>query len=325
MALMNQYIDRMEDHLKVHPQLNRYDDVYYEGNKEAQEKYFMATVFNNLSPSDFTNPCAYLTKRIHFLEEGRAFEGKEEQDASSIFGLPDVKLVYGVEVQHPNLETPFVFTSRLENSEKETYELPRISFGTSDGVCSIYAIQDKEKHDRKDAFYKRVKRTLYKVGKGVDDPYFDEKITDVSPSSICALSLFLGFMAKKEIENYEAIPYLPIRYQGKRIVLKEKTKALSAVVARLEDSPTKEAMQKEIDTFFDWQDHLQENITNKFVRSFMRMAYHLDNLEVTSFPNDVDSTLHFKNHKERVPSQDHLVGTLYHTTLANHQEKGTTK
>lgn len=303
---MNEYVNAMKEHLTTHPKLFLYDDVYYDGNILAQEKYLMATVWSNATTDDFKNPISFLKKQIEYVKATTQLEGKEEKEVSNIFPFSNTKLVYGITTQHPCMETPFVFESYFENENGELYQFPKISFAISNSKCSIYTIQDFENHDRKDSFYKQVKRFLYKTGKGVKDEYFDEKITDVSPSGVCSLALFLGFMGKIGIEEYEVIPYLPLRYQSKNFIIQRKVKKLEEQLKKVEHNS-----QKELSSLYEYQDLIQSNITNKFIRYFKRIDYHFDSLEITSYPNEIDSMLHFKLPKTQVKN-DSLVHSFYH-------------
>ena len=309
LTTLNEYVDEKQEFLKNHASLYVYDDIYLDGNPSSQEKQIMTTVFSNASPQDFKNPISFLKRQIEFLKNGSLFGGKVEIPLEEPF---DGKtLVYGLNPQHSKMETPYSFQCEIRNEDQEVYHLPTVSFGIADGTCFIYAIQDFEKHDRKDKFYKQIKRTLYQANKGVIEDENLEKITSVSPSAVCSLSLFFGFMHQNNIQEYEVVPYLPMRYQSKSIIIGEKIEKLNQLLAS--SSPAiQETLKEEMDAFYQAQDQLQMNITNKFVRNFLRMNYHLNTMEITAYPNEVDDFLHFTLQDVPQREDETFVEKLYH-------------
>ena len=242
-------------------------------------------------------------------------------DSHDCFMMDKAQIIYGVEAQHPNMETPYTFVSCVENEDGESYQLPKISFGICEKTCFIYAIQDGENHQRQDSFYKRVKRALYRANKEVEDDYFDEKITDVSPAQVCSLALFLGYMNRKGIQQFEACSYLPMRYQAKDLILLGKQKKMEALLMNLEE-PIKVKMLDEMEEAFSYADHLQENITNKFIRNFLRLQYHFKEIEITSYPGESDSALHYQTPQTLMEYDDSLITELYQkTNTPPHQAK----
>ena len=61
---MNAYVDSMLQFLHEHPLFYAYDNVYYDGHQEAQEKYLMTVLWSNATPEDFENPVSFLERRI---------------------------------------------------------------------------------------------------------------------------------------------------------------------------------------------------------------------------------------------------------------------
>ena len=315
---INTYLDAMREFLNKNPFLYDEDNIYYDGDVIAQEKYFLATLWSNASFQDFKDPLLFIAKRIQYLKDDSFPIPKLHLPMKDSFkNFDDISLVYEVKAQHTNLETPYVFKSQLEDQEGNSYLLPIISFGIAQGKCFIYSIRDIENHDRTDSFYKKVKRSLYQVNKDVSSDYFSERIVDVSPSSICSLALFLGLMHQRGITDYEVIPYLPLRYQAKMLLIEEKIKKLQQKSSQNHQSENDIDIEQQIDFFYQNQDRLQENITNKFLRNFQRIAYHLQNVELVSYPSEMDDALHFKIPLFSTVLDDNLVGKLYHKTSSS--------
>ena len=129
---------------------------------------------------------------------------------------------------------------------------------------------------------------LYKLNEGIESyevsEYFDYKegnskyypegnITDVTPSFILSLSVFLSLLQREGIHHLKAIPYLPVRYLSRDIIASE---------AKEEDTRYQLKLRN---------DKIQENITNKFIRTFRRIAFHTPDVEVLSVPYELSEYL----------------------------------
>lgn len=155
--------------------------------KEDYIKRLIALLFADMSIDDFNEPCLYVQRRINFINE-HLLESK-----SIDFPLLDGKI--DISIEPYGKETPHCFSPTIVG-EYNSYILPIISYGISEDVCYIYAIQDYNKHE-KIPYHNKIKRALYKVNDGVLDSkeyydykegksdYYPENITDVPPSFIC--------------------------------------------------------------------------------------------------------------------------------------------
>ena len=178
--------------------------------------------------------------------------------------------------------------------------LPTISYGISDDICYIYAIQDYNKHES-NTYHNKIKRKLYKLNdkiyeketdeykdyKNGSSLYYPENISDVSPSAVLALSIFLNEIEKQGISKVEVIPYLPIRYDNKIKVL-----AFKSIKYAKENNLNEEEKRKYYLNLLKKQVYNQNNMTQKFIRTFYRVAYHFNNVNITSSPMELDSNLH---------------------------------
>lgn len=173
--------------------------------------------------------------------------------------------------------------------------MPTISYGIADDVCYIYAIQDKNK-DKISLYNKKIKRILYKINNGVKDTqdyeqykngesdYYPENISDVSPSAILALTIFLKQLSNLEISKVKVVPFLPIRYNAKEQAYKNRIDYL-LTNGRLENK------NEMIEYCKNEHLRIQNNLTQKFIRNFFRIAYHFPNVLITSFPFELDEYL----------------------------------
>ena len=191
------------------------------------------------------------------------------------------------------METPYIIDLSIEQNGN-IVRLPYISYGIceEDGekVCYIYSIMNhpsKKKNEEDEYLAKKVNRVMFKLNKGVLDAesqeYKDfkdgktdeyvENISDVTPSFVFSAVTFLTMLQSKGIEQVKVVPYLPVRY-------------LSRDVAASKTSDPNIRKQRE-----ERNDIIQSNATDKFIRTFMRAMYHVKDMEVLSYPYQVDEFL----------------------------------
>jgi len=263
--------------------------------KEMLVKKQIAYLFANMSIDDFTNPEEYVRRVIDF--------NKNRVLRSKVLGYSNI-LESNIEVhaRKYNVETPFCFETKLVNNDNCAYDLPTISYGISDNTCYIYAIQDYNKHE-KNPYYNKIKRKLYKLNSNVleseteeykeyksgESEYYPENISDVSPSAILALTLFLNELEKNGINKIKVIPYLPVRFDNKTRCLAYKT-----LKEAKQNNLSNEEKRKLYLELVNQQMLCQSNMTEKLIRNFYRLAHHFDNIQITSIPYELDDGLHLK-------------------------------
>ncbi len=277
--------------------------MYFSDNDEINHiKALMVYLFVNMSTEDFLHPVNAIRKRIGFLEDTTFSLFDEEVDFNAI---PGSKLLINQSVQSIYMETPFIMDFTIQQGSNYV-RLPYISYGICEEngkkVCYIYSIMN---HPLGKGFYvdkdlaKRVNRVMFKINKGVmnveSQDYKDykdgktdeyaENISDVTPSFVFALVTFLTMLQSKGITEVKAVPYLPVRYLSRDIAAK-----------RAEDPNIRK--QRE-----DRNNQIQSNATDKFMRTFRRAAYHMNGVEVISYPYEVDEYLTLELHGHDVNNE----------------------
>lgn len=261
--------------------------------KEGYIKRQITLLFADMSINDFNDPHLYIQRKIDFM--------KNPLLENKVIECPSLESDIIIDTKYYGKETPFCFSTNLTNGV-DSYDLPTISYGISNNTCYIYAIQDYNK-EHQTSYSKKINRKLYKLNKGVYDSetdeykdykegkstYYPENISDVSPSFILVLTLFLNEIYKKGITKVEVIPYLPIRYENK-------IKTLAAMTLReaKKNNLSKEEKISKFKELVDKQRIIQSNITEKFIRCFYRVEHHFSNVEVTLNPFELDDRLHLK-------------------------------
>lgn len=207
------------------------------------------------------------------------------------------------------LETPYVFVTsieREENGQKLSYKLPRISFGIANNTCYIYAIQnDKNKEESAEniKYGNKIKRLLYKLNGDVINneteeylrykenltDYYPENISDVSPSATLALTVFLNSIYNYGIRNVKVVSFLPIRYNAKEQAYSNKLQF--EIDKQSLNASESELLKQELE---EKQLNIQNNLTQKLLRNFKRLKFHFDNIDILSYPFEVDECMHIK-------------------------------
>ena len=92
--------------------------------------------------------------------------------------------------------------------------MPRISFGIADGVCYIYAIQNKDskQNTNNPEYNELVHRTMRSINSGV------KKYRNVTPSFVVAIAFFVSYLKSIGIESVEVLSPLPLRQDNKKRV-----------------------------------------------------------------------------------------------------------
>lgn len=306
--LLVEYTEKMYAFIVDNPKFYNIDNLYFEGNRENILKGILSTVWINATEENFKNPEQFLKMRIQFLEDENSLNDLNAKFIGEKIGtLDDSQIEVEIKKQNPFAhETPYVFTSQIQkelNGNIETFNLPNISYGIYDDKCYIYSIQNKsKKNDQLTPYQKKINRLLYQANKDVLDDYEEENIRDISQPHLFALTIFLKFI---NVEKVVVPCYLPIRYNAKIRVLNNKLNQIKDYTEKqVED--IKQELEKDVDK-------IQENIIQKYLRTFRRLEYHFPNFKIVSFPYDVDNNMHIHIKREKYQNQDHVLYDVYNS------------
>jgi len=250
--------------------------------EDNKVKTIIANLFVNASYKDFTDPVRFIEKRIDFLKD-KTFSN---YDNGVVIPLGEELLNSNLhivnEVDSIHSETPNKMTFYLEK-DGDKYYLPSINYGISGNTCYIYSMMNKNEGKNKDSkFAKDINRILYKLNDGVEETdefkeyvengregYYPDNITDVSLPFVFASSMFLNMLNEKGIKSVEVVSFLPVRYDSRDL------------------SSTSPDMEER-------NDRIQNNATNKLIRTFNRVLSHIDGVTVTANPFDADENMHMR-------------------------------
>ena len=233
---------------------------------ELEENYYnvklvLSFLFVNITMSEMNNLESYISKYINFINDISLKDKFGEK--KTILG----NLKYSIEKQSLQQETPYSFKSYFEKDGSK-YALPRISFGISNEVCYIYAIQNKDSKINTDSKYNlEVKEKLRTINSGIS------KYRNVTPSFVVTLSLFISFLKENNINKIQIVTPLPIRQMNRDKSLEHKIKFYS-MCGKL----SSEELEKFKQEITDKKINDDYNSTIKFFNCFNRLKLHFDNL-----------------------------------------------
>ena len=224
-------------------------------------KLILSFVFVNITNLEMNDLNTYLNKYINFLDD--EVLSNKNGSKNTTLGL----LKYETNKQSIQQETPYCFKSYFEDNDSK-YALPRISYGIDNGVCYIYAIQNKDSKINTDSKYNfEVKQKLRTINSSIS------KYRNVTPSFVVALSLFISFLRENNITKIKVVTPLPIRQKNRDLALDYKIKFYT-MSGHLGDEE-KEILKKEL---IDKKINDDYNSTVKFMNCFNRLKLHFDNL-----------------------------------------------
>lgn len=259
--------------------------------EQVINKLILTTLWANATYDDFSDSEEFLRKQISFLKDNTFSEYNEP----IIIGYSEMLGGY-VEIENisePILnETPnSLKISLVEPETNEKYTFPLVRYGIKDGKCYIYAVQKNKKFDKDNNFKKKVNRKLFKIGENFDtkndtyENYKEGNLKDVSASFVVASNIALGLLSSKGINDIVVPSILIERWNAK-----EKN-----IIVR---SGREENKEEYIETNKDEHNEIQRNLTEKLLRTFLRIISHNNTFEVMSYPFDIDSSLHIRTSPE---------------------------
>lgn len=239
-------VDVFEKNLRTYLDAVRFTDIKSTKMDERHnDRYFMFNVWKNATWSDFQNPEKFILRYAGFIKD----QTFSEFDDLTPIGKFGGSMVMAQRYQDDyGFETPYVMHLSLTNG-KYIYNLPWIRYGISqnkfgDKLAYIYAIQRMEP-SKDEAYNEEVKKAINGVNTGV------KKYRNVTPSAIAALGIFMGMLEAEGIKGIKAPDFLIGRY------------------GRFVGAKTEEET-----------DRIQTNLTEKFLRNFLRLDNQLDNFRV---------------------------------------------
>lgn len=287
---------------------DKYPNLFSKYDQQAKIKCYLTNLFANATYDDFANPLLFIKRQIEF------YQNKLCDNDLNVYNIfYDNKIIIEDKKQDIRMETPYVFKVSF-NKDSEIYKLPKISYGISNNICYIYAVQNEKNEEILSPYQRKIKRLLYKLNNGVEfleteeykdyqngDSYYPENISDVSPSTLLSLSIFFDVLKSKGIEKVNVISLLPIRYNSRELAFKKKYEY------ELKNSTLNNRERKKLLLEYKLENlRIQKNLSDKMIRNFRRLELHFNNCFITSFPMEFDEYLHINVKQYQHGSNDLL-------------------
>lgn len=274
-------------------------------------KIILSLLWSNATYDDFEQPENFLKKQIAFLKDETFSEYVEPTIIGYCENLGGYIEIENIKENILN-ETPYALKiSIIEPETNERYTFPLVRYGIEDNKCYIYAIQKNKRFDIDNRFKKKVNRRLFQIGENFDiendvfDNYGEGNLKDVSASFVVASNIALGLLASKNINDIVIPSILIARWNAKE----------SGIIVKSKKENNKEEY---INSSKEEHNKIQNNLTEKLLRTFLRIVSHNKTFEVLSYPFDIDSSLHIKTSCEldcnnRLLNETFLIGEKVNT------------
>lgn len=275
--------------------------------------YEMENCFTDIwlraTPDDFNNPERFLEKQVMLARDRTLEKYDDEVSLGPVEEFDNnilcVKNGYARTWDEALREFQItIYDKEHYDNERMVYKpqylLPVIRYGIyeTDGrkVCYIGSVQNTLRvHPlaSHEAVRKKIDRSKYSVNQGVSQ----EDIEGIEPKQIIALSIFFNILNKEGITDFEvpALPVLDYDYHIKRNekLLRDFNKRWT--IEEQAEYPVRYEEEREyLESNYGKEDLVSKIKTERLMKTMSRMLHHYQNGEVTSYPWDADSMMHFR-------------------------------
>lgn len=258
--------------------------------KYAKDKSITQDLFlliKSLTNTDTQNFLAYIDKFMDYIRDTRFATLDERKRLGNIeerdFFAQRMPELYGGETPYYmqfSYEVPGLFL-----------KLPLVRYGISGDIAYIYSVQQKKKYNNKHGLIQEAYHYFNRVNSSV------KKNRNITPSMLISLTIFLGMLHAKGINEICADGFMTRRYSTYIGAATEEDKAV-----------------------------ILNNAVNKFLKLFIRISSQFEGIFISAYPFEQDSYLHLKM-KEDVFSENELLDKLFHLgeTYIKELEENTSK
>ena len=271
-------------------------------NKDTLEQFWLNTAFTfkyiwlRMTPDDFKNPELFLYKSVCMLNDNTFIDyNKKKVLDDKIDDKYNVCVLDRYAAGYDESPKEVLF-SLFRNNEANI--LPVVRYGiyeeNNNKVCEIGSIQDKDSKYNKSIYPgldKSINRFKYKLNDGVDNLL----IQDIKFNKLLSLLLFIKLLKSRDI-NYIRVPsmyVLDYEYHekfDKRIKFEFENRWDRKVITPDEC----DKLYLEYLSRINKQDFISKAKTTDFIRLFERLIYHIDDVDILSYPMDTSSYFDFK-------------------------------
>ena len=263
----------------------------------ANMKRVIINLLANITESEMIDLNKFLDKYVNFINNDELFDNAYSTDYIS----EQIGLITGYSnIQTYHQETPYSFNSYFEkeiDGKEARFYLPQISYGLENGVCHIYAIQNKnETKNNYSEYNSLVKDELRKINSGVN------KFRNVTPAFIVALTFFLSVLEQRGINQILVVTSLPLREQNRKLINQYKIKFQT-----MQGHLTEIELERFRQDLEDRRIMIDHNVTSKFKNCFSRLQVHFDGLFLNGLILNNEILYTIKNMKTEQPMLTKMV------------------
>lgn len=290
----NLLIEYVEKAKSFYEDINDLENLYEINENDNKEKFIMTRIWSNATFEDFQNPLDFLRNRIAFFDNKFKF--------NNLTGYSDMlkgNIIVNLEKDIIDNETPYKLKIKLIDENNNEVNLPTVKLAIANNKAYIYAIQREQKDYKSNEFGKKVNRSLYKSNHGFDsstdnyDIYGSGNLKDVSSSFLMSANICLSILEKNGIEEIVIPSILIQRYNSRNIKYNiQKNKQIE------NKKETIDIINDKYQNNIESNDKIQENLTEKLIRTFLRLGHHHSNIDISSYPTEIDTSLHMKFNNE---------------------------
>ena len=300
-------LELLENYIEIEFQKQRKTITFFSDKEKNHIKWLIAYLFVNATTEDFLSPVKLITRNIRFLKDTTFDFLETPLEVKMSENLLNSTLVVQKNTNSTSMETPFRIDMYLKNvidGKEVRYNLPSIYYGISNTTCFIYSImmpkQKSEMSEEEKKFNKKINRILYKINdgtkelesqeyfdykSGLSDYYPEDNISDVTHSFLLAINTFISLLQMKKINNMKVVTYLPLRYQSRELA------ANRVEEIQTKNENTTNDNYNKANELRERNEHIQENITNKVIRTIRRLALQNPNIKIVQLPYEIDEFL----------------------------------
>jgi hypothetical protein len=272
------------------------DDIFFRDKNKLT--FALCNLFINAGFEDFEDITSYINRRTDFLKSTLVFENNNWNVAGAFEDVKGANIFFRIAENNFTLETPDRLEIKVqrinETGNIEEIYLPSITFGISKDTAYIYTIQNLDfLKTENPKFQKEINKARYRINKNVP-----QEDLDVEPFAIISATVLTAFLKSLNINTIYINNFLPIRYLAKQ-------------EANVKKAKNDEAKLQELN---DIQQHIQENLTYKFLKTFFRVC---DQTGSISLFSDVEPGFTiFKNSPvSNIKNPSPILINLYNNTL----------
>lgn len=263
-------------------------------------------VWLRMVPEDFCNVEKFLLKQIKFFEDNTFIDN----DIRNVYKKIDdynINLESRISKHYDEAPKEMLFTI---SKDKNEISLPLIRYGIyqnkNDKICEIASIQNVMQIDdyvSDNTFVKKINKLRYKFNEGVNKSLVD----DVEPKKLMSLVLFIKLLNDNSINVIHVPSFYVLDYE-----FHEKRNNIIRDLFNCEWSSFnqdkypiqyKNAL-KDYYSEVDKQDLISANKSTNFIHLFERLFYHITDIDIIEYPNEVSSYLKFRiNSLDRINNE----------------------